>query len=513
MSFADFTLTVWTIIIALPVAAVALVQLPARWKLAEACIWTSLALAALEWIRLALFAGASVDGTLLRATPLSATLVLLISFIALMVLRFARSNFAWDPDEQRFLRWLLATYAAVVVTVTANHLLLFWCAWASISLSLHQLLMFYPERPRANLAAHKKFLFARFAETLLAAALILLYTVYGTANVSELLASIGDAPLVWQEQLAAILIANVALVKCAQLPVHGWLIQVVECPTPVSALLHAGVINLGGFLLLLFAPLFSLATAAQWFVLIVSGLTTGIAALVMSTRISIKVRLAWSTTAQMGLMLVECALGLYELALLHLCAHSCYKAYAFLNAGTAVEQNLMMQLAPRALPPLKAWVVSALLVLPVVLLGPVLLGAHGPVSPWLLIGLAMVVVCAERYGSGQTAPLLRCISVALGMMAAYVGWKFLAGRLLPDLTVSYHPSMDLFACAVFTLMLGAWLLLRYRPAAPFSRKLFIALNAGFYLDEWATRTTLNLWPLIVPRSSKKSSIDHKEAIV
>ncbi|MEE4661034.1 MAG: proton-conducting transporter membrane subunit, partial [Halieaceae bacterium] len=290
---------------------------------------------------------------------------------------------------------------------------------------------------------------------------------------------------------------------------HGWLIQVVESPTPVSALLHAGVINLGGFLLLLFAPLFSQATVAQWFVLVVAGLTTAISALVMSTRISIKVRLAWSTTAQMGLMLVECALGLYELALLHLCAHSCYKAYAFLNAGTAVDQNLVMQLSPPALPPLRAWVVSALIVLPLALLTPALLGLASPVSPWLLIGLALLVVCAERFGASQKTSLIRGLLVAVAMLAAYVGWKLLAARLLPEIAVSYHPGMDIWASLLFIAMLGAWMLLRYRPAAAFSRKLFIALNAGFYLDEWATRTTLALWPVRVPRTLEKKVINQQ----
>jgi NAD(P)H-quinone oxidoreductase subunit 5 len=141
------------------------------------------------------------------------------------------------------------------------------------------------------------------------------------------------SPLSRLEQLAALLIASAAMVKCAQFPMHGWLIQVVEAPTPVSALLHAGVINLGGFLLLM-APLMRHADLANWLLLIVAGLTCVAAALITMTRVSVKVLLAWSTVAQMGLMLVECALGQYGLALLHLVAHSCYKAYAFLAAGS-----------------------------------------------------------------------------------------------------------------------------------------------------------------------------------
>ncbi|MCD8530638.1 MAG: NADH-quinone oxidoreductase subunit L, partial [Saccharospirillaceae bacterium] len=262
--------------------------------------------------------------------PLRLTLLLLLSVMALVVVKFSRRYLAADPGFGRYLRWLLLTLAAVALVFISNHLLLFALGWIAISLALHQLLMFYPDRPRAALAAHKKFLLARLAESSLLIAFYLLWQHHGTATIDTLLnAYQTPAVLSLNEQVAAVLIALTALIKCAQLPVHGWLIQVVEAPTPVSALLHAGVINLGGFLLILFAPLFLQVAAAQWLVLLVAGLTTVLAALIMTTRISIKVRLAWSTSAQMGLMLIECALGLVELALLHLLAHSAYKAWAF----------------------------------------------------------------------------------------------------------------------------------------------------------------------------------------
>ena len=143
------------------------------------------------------------------------------------------------------------------------------------------------------------------------------------------------------------------MLKCAQLPVHGWLIQVMEAPTPVSALLHAGVVNLGGFLLIRLGTLVADVPAAQALLVVVGSVTAVVAALVMMTRISIKVSLAWSTCAQMGFMLMQCGLGLHDLALLHLVAHSLYKAHAFLGAGGAVEQNRLQQMTP-PLPPLAA---------------------------------------------------------------------------------------------------------------------------------------------------------------
>src|SRR5690606_20955596 len=149
-------------------------------------------------------------------------------------------------------------------------------------------------------------------------------------------------------ELTIVLVALAAILKTAQLPLHGWLIQVMEAPTPISALLHAGVVNLSGFVLLRMAPMLAQSDIAQALLVIVGSLSAALAALVMLTRISIKIRLAWSTCAQMGFMLMEIGLGLYELALLHLLAHSLYKAYSFLSAGDAVEQTVRQDYQPQA---------------------------------------------------------------------------------------------------------------------------------------------------------------------
>ncbi len=151
------------------------------------------------------------------------------------------------------------------------------------------------------------------------------------------------------------LLAFAAILKTAQLPLHGWLIQVMEAPTPVSALLHAGVVNMGGFVLLRVAELIGLVPSAQWLLVIVGSLTAVLAGMVMLTRISIKVRLAWSTCAQMGFMLMEIGLGLYELALLHLVAHSLYKAYAFLSSGEAVERARLHDFQAPQVSMVKPW--------------------------------------------------------------------------------------------------------------------------------------------------------------
>ena len=134
------------------------------------------------------------------------------------------------------------------------------------------------------------------------------------------------------------LLAIAALLKSAQFPTHGWLTEVMETPTPVSALLHAGVINAGGFLLIRFADVMLLAPGVLAALVMIGGFTALFGSLVMLTQPAVKTSLAWSTVAQMGFMIFECGLALFPLALLHIVAHSLYKAHSFLASGGAVEQ-------------------------------------------------------------------------------------------------------------------------------------------------------------------------------
>lgn len=439
--------------------------------------------------------------------PVSLTIVLLVSFIGLVIAAYSRSYMAGEQRENRYYQYLHLTLAAVSVTVISNHLIVLLIAWVLISLSLHQLLMFYPGRRRAALAAHKKFLFARMAEVSLLAAILLLYAEHGTWRIDQIVSAYPVEALSSSEQMAAVMLAITALIKCAQLPLHGWLIQVVEAPTPVSALLHAGIINLGGYLLILFGPLLAQAAVAQWLVLVVAGLTVLLAGLTVMTRVSIKVKLAWSTSAQMGLMLVECALGLYELALLHLVAHSCYKAYGFLNAGSNVENYVSRQLAPAALPGPGPWLLALALSI-LLVAGPVAyLSDGGPYSPWLLLVLCLTVLFAERSGTLHNWSLTQVATVGVLLVAAYAVQKTGAHWLTPSLAHGLDVYGDLWVCLLFLALGGGYLIMRYAPSSRFGRNLWLSLYAGLYLDEWATRVTLAVWPHRLPvRNSDVQSI-------
>lgn len=477
-----------------------------RWSMAEILVGSQLVLAML-YACLFVFSGSTIttgSSQVFRATGLSLTMLVLISFIGFIVLRYARANLAGDPDSNRFLSWYLLTLVAVGVTVTANHLVIFALAWVAISLCLNKLLLFYSERPRANLAAHKKFIFARLSELLLFTAFALLFFQHGSSNISSLLAhyrTVSEASII--DQIIACLLAIVALIKCAQLPLHGWLIQVVEAPTPVSALLHAGIINLGGFLLLLFAPLLSLVPFAQWLILIVAGLSCVIAALIMMTRISIKVRLAWSTVAQMGLMLVECALGLYELALLHLIAHSCYKAHAFLGAGEAVNNYLRKMYTQAGPPTLKDWSKASLCLILPAAAAIYVAGAPNLFSPWVLISIAMLNLLAFHFSAGKQGNLISTLATSAGAVISYLVLSFFTGQIIGETGNPVSMWADAWISLVFVSLFCAYLFITYTSGNSKTRQWFIRLNAAFYLDEWSTRVTLWLWPISLTTTQPK----------
>ncbi|REG83332.1 NADH-quinone oxidoreductase subunit L [Marinomonas pollencensis] len=518
-------LVTWNLLpVLIPIALILCGLLGCREKstsVAQTAVWLSRGLLCLYGLNLAAYFFLSTPEPaqqLLRHTELSQIMLALIVIMSWVLFRFSRNYMNGQANLPRYYRWLMFTLASVAVTVMSNHLVLFWLGWFCISLSLHNLLTFFPDRPRAILAAHKKFILARIAELTLLIAFVLLYQQHQSVYISSLLSSLTEPlkmgqPLAWQDQLAACLIALAALIKCAQLPFHGWLIQVVESPTPVSALLHAGVINLGGYMLLLFAPLVSQSAPAIWLLLIVAGLSTLASSLVMTTRISVKVRLAWSTSAQMGLMLLEFALGLYELVLLHLLAHSFYKAYSFLNSSNAINDYLRLALcAPTkyqankpVFPTMKDW--SLALIIATFCVVAVRFAFHfdSAFSTWWLFALALSILLVQWRSSEHSVSWLRSFVTGLALTLIYAALKSLMWFALPAETnhVAAFSYPDIWAMSLFTLLFTINLLLHYQIHWPWVRRLSMTLFAGLYLDEWVTRAVLKIWPVTLPARSKQ----------
>lgn len=497
-------MTIDAFISLLPLALPGL-HLTAAWCCSQSCrpqlsFWLSSAgLGAALVSSLAAFtlSSSSQTAAVVSPAPASYLLSILVALLGLIIGNFSRNYLAGDRGQARFATMLHLTLAAVATVAISNNLFVLLTAWLAVSLALNELLLFYPDRPRAVLAAHKKFLFARVAEIALLVAFVLLYQHHGTAQISSIVSAY-PAALTWTEQLAITLIALAAVIKCAQLPVHGWLIQIVEAPTPVSALLHAGVVNLGGYLLILFAPLLSSSAVASGLILLIAGLTVTLASLIMTTRVTIKVKLAWSTVAQMGLMLVECALGLYELAMLHLLAHACYKAYLFLRSGTVVQNHIAQQLvAPTTAPGWQSWLLSLAIASSCSIVAAQLLTPGGPVSPWVLLTAFLTVVLVEYDSIGRKR--ISTIAVAFSVvLLAYLAQKHLMSTLVGIAPQSVSMLADLWVVCLLAVMIAVRILLHRYPDTQYAKALHHWLYAGLFLDEWVTRKTLQLWPLRVP---------------
>ncbi|ATG37917.1 putative NADH-ubiquinone oxidoreductase (plasmid) [Phaeobacter piscinae] len=272
-------------------------------------------------------------GLSVRLDVVSVVMLCLVSFIGWIVLRYSATYMDGEARQGAFTGWMAATLAAVLLLVMSGNLVQLVLAWTATSLCLHQLLLFYRDRTTARRAARKKALVARASELSLAIAALLLILAYGTSDIATILAAAAPDLLTIA---AAVLIALAAVLASAQFPTHGWLTEVMEAPTPVSALLHAGVINAGGFLLIRFADVMLAAPAVMALLVMLGGFTALFGGLVMLTQPAVKTSLAWSTIAQMAFMIMQCGLALFPLALLHIVAHSLYKAHAFLSAGEAV---------------------------------------------------------------------------------------------------------------------------------------------------------------------------------
>jgi len=269
----------------------------------------------------------------LLADPLSALMLVLVSFLGIIVTRYAVNYLDGDPGQARFSRWLVATLSSVLVLVMSSNLLLFTAAWVATSLSLHQLLTFYRERPAAVTAARKKFIISRLADACMITALVVVWQGHGTWEFHELFAN----PAAPHAGLVAGLLVVAAMLKSAQFPFHSWLPDTLETPTPVSALMHAGIINAGGFLIVRLSPLITQSPLAMNTLALLGAFTALFASVIMMTQTSIKKSLAWSTVAQMGFMMLQCGLGAFALAMMHIVAHSLYKAHAFLSSGSVVN--------------------------------------------------------------------------------------------------------------------------------------------------------------------------------
>ncbi len=383
-------------------------------------------------------------GLSIRLDAVSATMLLLVAFVGWIVVRYAATYLDGEARQGAFMGWLCLTLASALLLVLAGNLVQLVVAWVASSLSLHRLLLFYPDRVAARRAARKKFVVARIGDVALVGATAILAFAYGTTDIAAILGAartgVGDGYAL----AAAALLAVAAVLKSAQFPTHGWLTEVMETPTPVSALLHAGVITAGGFLLIRFADVMLLAPSVLAALVMIGGFTAIFGGLVMLTQPAVKTSLAWSTVAQMGFMVLECGLALFPLALLHLVAHSLYKAHAFLASGGAVDTVAAIRRP-----------------------GPVAIPRVGAVARAFLSALTIYVAVGFAFGLQHKSPQ----AIALGAILIF-GVAYLLAQGFADSAPKALTRRTAFSAVAATISyfalhgLAGWLTAGVLPATP-----------------------------------------------
>jgi NAD(P)H-quinone oxidoreductase subunit 5 len=443
---------------------------------------------------------AAVDAALLPhwlgGSALGAWVAVLVQFLGTLIGAFSGRYLQGEPGQRRYIAALAGVLAAVHLLLLAQHWLVLIAAWTLVGVALQHLLCFYPDRPFALLAAHKKRLADRLADVLLLVAAALAWWDVGSGSLPALWLQLARGGASVTLQCSAVALVLAVVLRTALLPVHGWLIQVMEAPTPVSALLHAGVVNLGGYVLIGFAPLLQAAPAARW-LLVVFGLGTALlAGLVMLTRISIKVRLAWSTVAQMGFMVLECGLGLYTLAALHLIGHSLYKAHAFLSASSAVQHSKLQMMRGKHVSSLLGLILAPLWSLAIVVLMQVPGAGAGAAWPWWWTGVQALAwapllwLPSSRPGGSAFWP--GQLLAGSCMVAGLTALSLLAHLLPLGVTNAPHAAAGGVALLGMSVMYLCLVALQLRPQALAGWRRWS--YAGFFVDELYTRLALRLWP-------------------
>lgn len=275
--------------------------------------------------------------------PLSSIMALVVAGISLVVHMYSVRYMAEEPGYGRFFALLDLMTASILLLVAAADLITLLIAWHLIGVLLYFLLGHDLQRPAAQRYAFWTFFTYRVGDVPLVLAAVLLFDAFGTLSLPQIFIALDanpDVRTVFGLELGpavAFLVALAAFARSAQFPLHTWLPYSMEGPTPVSALMHAGIVNAGGFIMNRFAPVFVHGGGVLHLVFAVGLLTAVLGSVLMLTQNDIKKSLGYSTMGQMGFMFVECGVGAFSLAIYHLIAHGLFKGTLFLNAGSVIN--------------------------------------------------------------------------------------------------------------------------------------------------------------------------------
>jgi NADH-quinone oxidoreductase subunit L len=276
----------------------------------------------------------------LRLDQLSICFVLLITGVGSLIHIFAVGYMSHDPERRRFFGYMNLFLAAMLLLVLANNYLGLYAGWEGVGLASYLLIGFWQYKPAAATAAKKAFIANRVGDVGLSLAIMLMFAQFGSVTFTGVFGAVHSASHGVVLAIGLLLLLG-ACGKSAQVPLQSWLLDAMEGPTPVSALIHAAtMVTAGVYLIVRSAPIFDLSPGARIAVAIVGAVTLLWGAIIGCAKDDIKKALAGSTMSQIGYMMLAAGLGPagYVFAIAHLLAHGFFKAGLFLGAGSTKHE-------------------------------------------------------------------------------------------------------------------------------------------------------------------------------
>ncbi|MEY2778021.1 MAG: NADH-quinone oxidoreductase subunit [Actinomycetota bacterium] len=275
----------------------------------------------------------------LQLDQLSISFVLLITFVGTLIHIYSLGYMSHDENKRKFFAYLNLFVAAMLLLVLANNYLLLYVGWEGVGLASYLLIGFWQHKPTAAVAAKKAFVANRVGDFGLSLAIMTMFIVFGSVSFSDVNQGISGAPA-WVSLTLGLLLLLAACGKSAQFPLQSWLLDAMEGPTPVSALIHAAtMVTAGVYLIVRSASIFNASEIAQTAVVIIGAISLLMGAIIGAAKDDIKKSLAGSTMSQIGYMVLAAGLGPigYVFAILHLITHGFFKAVMFLGAGSVMH--------------------------------------------------------------------------------------------------------------------------------------------------------------------------------
>ncbi|HKB92856.1 MAG TPA: NADH-quinone oxidoreductase subunit L, partial [Gaiellaceae bacterium] len=304
--------------------------------------------------------GSFSAGLQLLVDPLSSLMMLIVSGVGALIVLYSIGYMHGDEEERRYFAYMSLFVFSMLLLVEGGNLLLLLVGWGLVGLSSYLLIGFWHERPTAIQAAKKAFVMNAFGDATMALALFVLIAHSGSLSFATSFATAGHLSQTTVDLVALGLLGGAAA-KSAQIPLHTWLPDAMEGPTPVSALIHAAtMVTAGVYLIARTHPIFEQARTIELIAAGTGALTLVVAGLVALVQTDIKRVIAYSTMSQIGYMFLGAGVGAYANGMFHLMTHAFFKALLFMAAGAVIhalagEQDIRQMRGVGALMPFTKW--------------------------------------------------------------------------------------------------------------------------------------------------------------